>query len=187
LGKISRNDPCPCGSGKKCKRCHLDANATAARLKSVGYAPSVSSPLEVQLDATVRALYGKPADPVVYHYTSFESAYAILKYREIWATAHHCTNDPGELTAANVAILDVARTLGTTRHGLTAEVVQFFARHYNDQQVGQQSTAYLTCFSRERDNANMWARYGDAGRGLCLGTHSRRSPCRTCRIGIGLG
>jgi preprotein translocase subunit SecA len=22
-GKVSRNDPCPCGSGKKFKRCHL--------------------------------------------------------------------------------------------------------------------------------------------------------------------
>ena len=23
LGRISRNDPCPCGSGKKFKKCHL--------------------------------------------------------------------------------------------------------------------------------------------------------------------
>jgi hypothetical protein len=184
LAKVGRNDPCPCGSGKKYKRCHLDADATAARLKPAGYAPSVSSPLEVHLDATVRALYGKPADPVVYHYTSFENACAILRSREIWATAHHCTNDLGELTAANVAILDVARALETTRCGLTAEVVQFFARHYNDQQVGQQSTAYLACFSRQRDNANMWARYGDAGRGLCLGIRIL-DETHAGRVGLG--
>jgi uncharacterized protein YecA (UPF0149 family) len=24
MGKIGRNAPCPCGSGKKYKRCHLD-------------------------------------------------------------------------------------------------------------------------------------------------------------------
>ena len=28
---VGRNDPCPCGSGKKYKRCHLDADALAAR------------------------------------------------------------------------------------------------------------------------------------------------------------
>jgi hypothetical protein len=29
--KLSRNDPCPCGSGKKYKRCHLESDQTLAR------------------------------------------------------------------------------------------------------------------------------------------------------------
>lgn len=29
--KIGRNDPCPCGSGLKYKRCHLDEDAARAR------------------------------------------------------------------------------------------------------------------------------------------------------------
>lgn len=29
--KLGRNDPCHCGSGKKYKNCHLDADAAAAR------------------------------------------------------------------------------------------------------------------------------------------------------------
>ncbi|HYQ29877.1 MAG TPA: SEC-C domain-containing protein [Polyangiaceae bacterium] len=29
--KASRNDPCPCGSGKKYKRCHLESDQTLAR------------------------------------------------------------------------------------------------------------------------------------------------------------
>lgn len=28
-GKVGRNDPCPCGSGKKFKRCHLGKRADA--------------------------------------------------------------------------------------------------------------------------------------------------------------
>ena len=28
-GHVGRNDPCPCGSGKKYKQCHLDADRTA--------------------------------------------------------------------------------------------------------------------------------------------------------------
>jgi SEC-C motif len=29
--KLTRNDPCPCGSGKKYKRCHLESDQTLAR------------------------------------------------------------------------------------------------------------------------------------------------------------
>jgi len=34
ISKISRNDPCPCGSGKKYKKCHLkeDAEARSAEI-----------------------------------------------------------------------------------------------------------------------------------------------------------
>jgi len=33
MAKISRNAPCPCGSGKKYKRCCLDKDQTASRQK----------------------------------------------------------------------------------------------------------------------------------------------------------
>lgn len=31
--KIGRNDPCPCGSGKKYKHCHMKENLPAAKKK----------------------------------------------------------------------------------------------------------------------------------------------------------
>ncbi|HET8647712.1 MAG TPA: SEC-C metal-binding domain-containing protein [Vicinamibacteria bacterium] len=40
---IGRNDPCHCGSGKKYKQCHLDADEVAlreARAKEAGAEPS---------------------------------------------------------------------------------------------------------------------------------------------------
>lgn len=30
MGKIGRNDPCPCGSGKKYKKCHLGRDEGAS-------------------------------------------------------------------------------------------------------------------------------------------------------------
>lgn len=33
--KVGRNDPCPCGSGKKYKKCHLAAYSTADQLKMI--------------------------------------------------------------------------------------------------------------------------------------------------------
>jgi len=34
LGRIAKNDPCPCGSGKKFKRCHLSwAEQVEVRLR----------------------------------------------------------------------------------------------------------------------------------------------------------
>jgi hypothetical protein len=32
--KVSRNDPCPCGSGKKYKRCHMEADQAEAASRS---------------------------------------------------------------------------------------------------------------------------------------------------------
>jgi hypothetical protein len=32
MREVGRNDPCPCGSGRKHKRCCLDADRTALRL-----------------------------------------------------------------------------------------------------------------------------------------------------------
>jgi hypothetical protein len=44
---VGRNDPCPCGSGKKYKNCHLDkdeAAARAARLKATEAAGAAETP-----------------------------------------------------------------------------------------------------------------------------------------------
>ena len=50
IGKAGRNDPCPCGSGKKYKQCCLDkdeAGARAARTKAAEAAGAeAASPVE---------------------------------------------------------------------------------------------------------------------------------------------
>jgi hypothetical protein len=46
-GTTGRNDPCPCGSGKKYKQCHLaadEAKERAARAKAAAEAPVPATP-----------------------------------------------------------------------------------------------------------------------------------------------
>jgi hypothetical protein len=45
-GKIGRNDPCPCGSGKKYKHCHGNAGATAVEPEKTGHDGAVGRALD---------------------------------------------------------------------------------------------------------------------------------------------
>jgi hypothetical protein len=55
--KIGRNDPCPCGSGKKYKKCHLDEDEARARAaeRPGGPAPGMLTFVEPLLEATDRS------------------------------------------------------------------------------------------------------------------------------------
>ena len=52
MAKVGRNDPCPCGSGKKYKRCCLEKDETAARaLAAVTPPPNIAEEIGHRLAA----------------------------------------------------------------------------------------------------------------------------------------
>jgi len=114
--------------------------------------------------------------PVLYHYTSTYGALKILESQKFWATAHDCTNDKGELVSANAAVFDVAQAWRQNVTGLVARALDFFLRDYDREAIAKIRTAYLACFSIVRDDENQWRRYGNNGKGVCLGVRVINEP-----------
>jgi DUF2971 family protein len=120
------------------------------------------------VNETLRISPGE-APKVLYHYTTWEGAEGILSSQRFWATAHDCTNDEAELVAADSIIIETVRELRRNAVHAAAEVLDLFLRNYSREQVTLVIPVYLTCFSLLRDDVNQWRRYGDDGRGICLG------------------
>jgi hypothetical protein len=114
--------------------------------------------------------------PVLYHYSSFEGALAILKSQVFWATAHDCTNDKGELTSANEIVRTIVKSFQENSTGVTARVLELFLQRFDNEAIATIRTAYLCCFSAERDDQNQWADYGANGAGVCLGLRVINEP-----------
>lgn len=114
---------------------------------------------------------------VLYHYTTSSAARSILSNQEFWSTAHDCTNDEAELTSANSIIVEVARDCRRQNAtGTAAKVLDVFLANYPDSMISQMRTVYLSCFSIARDDENQWQKYGDNGRGVCLGIRVLEEP-----------
>jgi hypothetical protein len=76
---------------------------------------------------------GKPIPyPVVYHYTSKTAALKILESQAFWATAHDCTEDPGELVSANATVFEVAQKQRHNASGLAARVLDIFLAQFDE-------------------------------------------------------
>ena len=105
----------------------------------------------------------------LYHYTTWAGAQGIISSQKFWATAHNCTNDRAELVAADEIIIKTARDLRRNAVYPAAGVLDLFLENYASEQVTLVIPVYLTCFSILRDNREQWRRYGEAGRGICLG------------------
>jgi hypothetical protein len=116
------------------------------------------------------------APPVLFHYTSWQGAQGILASQRFWATAHDCTNDKAELVSADTVIVEVANEMRKSATGAAAEVLRLFVEGYAKQQVTKVITVCLACFSVARDDAEQWRRYGDNGRGVCLGIRALDEP-----------
>jgi hypothetical protein len=106
---------------------------------------------------------------VLYHYTTWAGAEGIISSQRFWATAHNCTNDEAELVTADSIIIETVRELRRNAVHAAAEVLDLFLRNYAHEQVTLVIPVYLTCFSILRDDSQQWKRYGDNGRGVCLG------------------
>lgn len=107
---------------------------------------------------------------VLYHYTSWNAAEAIIGSQQFRATAHDCTNDPAEFASADATIIELAREAFARAHGpVSRRVLRLFIDHYDVFRIGASRRAYLVCFSTSRDDPNQWCRYGCRGEGVCLG------------------
>ena len=132
--------------------------------------------LERMFDEVAGKLSKVPAPPVLYHYTSWQGAEGILASRRFWATAHDSTNDEAELQSADSSIVDVARELQRRVAGLAARTLELFIAQYSQLRVSNLMRVCLACFSIARDTKEQWQKYGDEGRGVCLGIRVLNEP-----------
>jgi len=109
------------------------------------------------------------APKILYHYTTWGGVEGILSSQRFWATAHDCTNDESELISADSIIIEVARDLRKDAVGTAAKVLDAFLARYTSLHITQSITVCLACFSIARDDEEQWRKYGDNGRGVCLG------------------
>ena len=106
---------------------------------------------------------------VLYHYTSWEAAENIIASQRFRATAHNCTNDPGELISADATIIEALTVAQARASGMTARLLRLFLKTYEHLRISASPRCYLICFSPARDDPNQWCGYGARGSGLCLG------------------
>jgi hypothetical protein len=131
---------------------------------------SVQISLETAFDDVNRHGTGLLGPKVLYHYTTWEAAEAIIRSQRFRASAHDCTNDETELIAADTLILaSVRHLLESSRSVVARRVLRLFEESYPISRLGASRRAYLTCFSQQRDDPGQWRRYGDNGAGVCLG------------------
>jgi hypothetical protein len=114
--------------------------------------------------------------PILYHYTTWQGVQGILASQRFWATAHDCTNDEAELVSVDAVIIEVAKDLLKNAMGAAAEVLRLFVEGYALLHVTRVITVCLTCFSVARDDEQQWRKYGDNGRGICLGIRVLNEP-----------
>ncbi len=107
---------------------------------------------------------------VLYHYTSWEAAEAIVSTQRFRATAHDCTNDEMELVAADGVIMEEARKAMSLAHSpMLQRSLGLFVSKYEDSRVSAARRTYFASFSTERDDPGQWCNYGLRGSGVCLG------------------
>jgi hypothetical protein len=130
--------------------------------------PSGDLKIESMFDRAKRARR-RLGPRVLYHYTSWEAAENIIASQRFRATAHNCTNDPGELLSADATIIDAFTAAQARASGMTARLLRLFLKTYEHSRISASPRCYLTCFSETRDDPHQWCEYGARGSGVCLG------------------
>jgi len=104
---------------------------------------------------------------MLYHYTDFGALNGILKNKEIWLHNLLNMNDLAEMsyffTSLRKYVCNTLTDLGLEEKAGTVDKV--FA---TEMRTEYQHSAYAACFTRYRDDAAQWERYGDGGRGVCI-------------------
>ena len=90
--KVGRNDPCPCGSGKKYKKCHGAASAPAFRIHEGPLPEAVRKKVEEHKAAEQQRQeqqgLGKPIISEMFHGYRFVAVGSRLYYSNRWKTFH---------------------------------------------------------------------------------------------------
>lgn len=109
--------------------------------------------------------------PVLYHYTDFNALHSVLTNRELRVNNVLNMNDATEMlffmTELRKAVLRRLEEKGTGPE-VMERINLLFQR---DEKREFTHSAYAACFSRCRDDAAQWERYGSKGRGVCIAFH----------------
>ncbi|WP_039442948.1 DUF2971 domain-containing protein [Porphyromonas gulae] len=106
---------------------------------------------------------------LVYHYCNLESAYQIIRNRLMYASDASYTNDQEELAFSRRIFMHALNGMIEDSEGEVAQGLQEL-RGQIESNIDN-SSLYLTCFSRKRDDLNQWRAYGNNGFGLCIGVN----------------
>jgi hypothetical protein len=144
--------------------------------------PSASGPspptnldeLDTALDRIVDGFLVAQPPSALYHYTTWVAFESIITAASFRATAHHCTNDPGELISADSAALAAARHVLRELSGDESRLLRHFLADYENKKWPKLQTSYLSCFTEVQDDESQWGTYGARGAGVCFGLKTLR-------------
>lgn len=110
---------------------------------------------------------------MLYHYTSFAAFDGIIRCAELRLNNILNMNDTSEMrlfiTGLCRAVTEKLRADGDNEKAAMTE--QFFEKEIEEE---FHYSAYAACFSRYRDDAAQWERYGYSGQGVCIAFHEER-------------
>jgi hypothetical protein len=116
---------------------------------------------------------------VLYHYTTWAGFRGIVSSQCFHARAHHCTNDPAELTSIDDILTGVVEGFARTVAAPLRPPLIAFLRDLPGRKIAKAAKVYLACFSVAKDKPSQWLSYADGGKGVCLGfriLHHEKPP-----------
>lgn len=107
---------------------------------------------------------------MLYHYTDFKAFDGIIRCAELRLNNILNMNDTSEMrlfmNGICKAVIERLRSLGQFEKVPAAE--EFFRKELEKEFY---YSAYAACFSKFRDDASQWERYGHYGQGVCIAFH----------------
>lgn len=104
---------------------------------------------------------------MLYHYTDFGALNGILKNKEIWLNNLLNMNDLAEMSYFFYDMKEYVIT-SLNAMALNDKAKQVDQAFVSEMRSEFQHSAYAACFTRHRDDAGQWERYGKGGLGVCL-------------------
>ena len=107
---------------------------------------------------------------MLYHYTDFNAFDGIIRCAELRLNNVLNMNDVSEMrlfmNGIGKAVVDKLNADGEEEKGSKME--EFFHKEMEEE---FHYSAYAACFSKYRDDASQWERYGHLGQGVCIAFH----------------
>jgi hypothetical protein len=128
--------------------------------------------LDLAYGTIVEEFYRQDVPEILYHYTNWTAFEAIVRSGRFRATAHHCTNDPGEFISADDASRSAARRVLSNTPPESSMLLRHFLTDFDQKKLSTMRASYLTCFSLARDDPEQWKTYGAGGAGVCIGVRT---------------
>lgn len=91
---------------------------------------------DADLDRIVYESFRAEPPDVLYHYTTWAGAEAILSSKQFRFTAHDCTNDPAELISADLIVVEVASALRAEATNSIAKLLDLLLTDYSRAKAG---------------------------------------------------